>query len=244
MSPARPWVIAHRGDSAHKPENSLAALDSAIAAGADAVECDVRIAGDGILVVSHDADLTRLAGKPAVVEQTPADDLARIAEAAGASILRLSAFLDAARGRTRLMLDVKSLDPAVIDGIAAAVAETGFDPGDIALGLRNADLVGAARAPLSGARILALHGGGAPLDAFLSQGVDLIRLWERDATADTISALKDRGCTVWTTTGGPETDRAVGDSHMHGLATLIAAGIDGLLVNDPVLGRRAVDATL
>jgi glycerophosphoryl diester phosphodiesterase len=54
-----PLVIAHRGDSAACPENTLAAFASAAAAGADGIELDVRLSADGIPVVCHDATLAR-----------------------------------------------------------------------------------------------------------------------------------------------------------------------------------------
>lgn len=57
--PARPVVIAHRGDSAHAPENTLAAFRSAIDAGADWLEMDVQMSADGHLVVIHDTTVDR-----------------------------------------------------------------------------------------------------------------------------------------------------------------------------------------
>ena len=55
---ARP-VIAHRGNSAHAPENSFVAYDQAISLGADALEFDVRLSRDGVPVVLHDPTLER-----------------------------------------------------------------------------------------------------------------------------------------------------------------------------------------
>lgn len=55
----RPWVIAHRGASHVAPENTLSALRSALAAGADTVEVDVRRTADGALVLMHDESLAR-----------------------------------------------------------------------------------------------------------------------------------------------------------------------------------------
>ena len=53
--PAR-FVAAHRGSvSAAAPENTLDAFAAAIAAGADAIELDVRRLADGELVIFHDA---------------------------------------------------------------------------------------------------------------------------------------------------------------------------------------------
>lgn len=55
---ARP-VIAHRGASAHAPENTLPAFELALRQGADAFELDVRLTRDGAPVVMHDATLER-----------------------------------------------------------------------------------------------------------------------------------------------------------------------------------------
>jgi len=55
----QPEIIAHRGYSARAPENTLAALDAALAAGADAVEFDVQVAACGTPVLFHDPMLGR-----------------------------------------------------------------------------------------------------------------------------------------------------------------------------------------
>jgi glycerophosphoryl diester phosphodiesterase len=55
----RPIVVAHRGACVEQPENTLAAFEAAIEAGADAVEFDVRLTRDGHAVVMHDADVAR-----------------------------------------------------------------------------------------------------------------------------------------------------------------------------------------
>ena len=54
MPTTTPLVLAHRGDSAHAPENTLASFDLALAAGADGVELDIHQARDGTFVVHHD----------------------------------------------------------------------------------------------------------------------------------------------------------------------------------------------
>jgi glycerophosphoryl diester phosphodiesterase len=52
-------IIAHRGYSARAPENTLAALEAAVAAGADAVEFDISTAACGTPVLFHDPMLSR-----------------------------------------------------------------------------------------------------------------------------------------------------------------------------------------
>ncbi len=53
------FVVAHRGASAIAPENTLAAIESAIAAGVPMVEVDVQLTSDGQVVLFHDRTLGR-----------------------------------------------------------------------------------------------------------------------------------------------------------------------------------------
>jgi glycerophosphoryl diester phosphodiesterase len=55
---ARP-VIGHRGNRAHAPENTLPSLMEAVALGVDAVEFDLQVSRDGVLVLMHDPTLDR-----------------------------------------------------------------------------------------------------------------------------------------------------------------------------------------
>jgi glycerophosphoryl diester phosphodiesterase len=57
-----PALIAHRGYPHRYPENTLAGLEAAIAAGARHVEVDVQLSADGVPIVFHDDDLERLCG--------------------------------------------------------------------------------------------------------------------------------------------------------------------------------------
>lgn len=55
----RPVVIAHRGSSAHAPENTISAFELAIDQGADVIEFDVQLSSDKSVVVFHDHFLER-----------------------------------------------------------------------------------------------------------------------------------------------------------------------------------------
>ncbi len=55
----RPIVFAHRGASAHAPENTLAAFELALRQGTDAVELDAKLTSDGQIVVIHDQTVDR-----------------------------------------------------------------------------------------------------------------------------------------------------------------------------------------
>jgi glycerophosphoryl diester phosphodiesterase len=55
----QPVIFAHRGASAHAPENTLSAFELALAQNADAIELDVKLSADGYAVVIHDATVDR-----------------------------------------------------------------------------------------------------------------------------------------------------------------------------------------
>ena len=59
LDPKATLVIGHRGNRAHAPENTLESLGEAVALGVDAVEFDLRVSRDGMLVVMHDEALDR-----------------------------------------------------------------------------------------------------------------------------------------------------------------------------------------
>jgi len=59
VTASRILVIAHRGDSAIAPENTLPAFASAVRVGADLVELDYHHTADGVPVVLHDPTLDR-----------------------------------------------------------------------------------------------------------------------------------------------------------------------------------------
>jgi glycerophosphoryl diester phosphodiesterase len=73
-----PLIIGHRGNSHDAPENTLLSFHSAMSAGADGIEFDVRLARDSVPVCIHDATLERTGRIAARVEQLTASELENI----------------------------------------------------------------------------------------------------------------------------------------------------------------------
>lgn len=120
-----PKVIAHRGASHAHPDNSRAAFEAAIAEGADAIECDVQLSADGILVVRHD-----LALNGDLVADLSAAEIARRAP----ETMRFDDLLDWQRNREiGLLVEIKdraavpALATALSADDAAAITVAGFD---------------------------------------------------------------------------------------------------------------------
>jgi len=78
MTRPRPLIIGHRGASARAPENTLAAFELALVAGADGIEFDIRLARDGVPVVIHDATLRRTALRDGSIAALSSTELGRI----------------------------------------------------------------------------------------------------------------------------------------------------------------------
>ena len=71
LDTTRRLIIGHRGAAAHAPENTIAGFKLAERAGADAIELDVRLTGDDVPVVIHDATLYRTTGRSLIVAEQP-----------------------------------------------------------------------------------------------------------------------------------------------------------------------------
>ncbi|MFC9994524.1 glycerophosphodiester phosphodiesterase [Nocardia sp. NPDC127526] len=99
-----PFVVAHRGASAARPEHTLAAYELALQEGADGVECDVRLTKDGHLVCVHDRTVDRTSSGTGAVSEMTLDELEALdfgAAGEPAPILTLAQLIE-------LVLDWKS----------------------------------------------------------------------------------------------------------------------------------------
>jgi glycerophosphoryl diester phosphodiesterase len=96
------WVIAHRGASSERTENTLPAFERAIELGADFVEFDVQASSDGELVVFHDLRLERLTEARGPLRARPAAELREL------GIPTLDEVLELTAGRIGLMVELKS----------------------------------------------------------------------------------------------------------------------------------------
>jgi glycerophosphoryl diester phosphodiesterase len=76
MSP--PTLVAHRGYARHYPENTMPAIEAAVAAGASYVEVDVQLTRDGVPVLFHDRTLDRLCGVSGAVHAYAAAELSNL----------------------------------------------------------------------------------------------------------------------------------------------------------------------
>lgn len=122
--PKRIVAIAHRGEHLHHPENTLAAFQGAVDAGADYFELDVRTTVDGKLVLMHDATVDRMTGGKGEIAKMPFEDLRKLEVGeslgpgfAGSRIPTFDEALAFARGKIGVYIDSKQISAQ--DAVAA-----------------------------------------------------------------------------------------------------------------------------
>ena len=155
-------VTAHRGAALVAPENTISAFQAAIAAGADAIEFDVRLSADGEVVVFHDSDFLRIAGDPRTVSATPLSEIRAIDVGswfhpafAGERIATLAEALESIDRRALAVVELKP-DPHNAGELLDAtlrVIERGGHADAVMLASLSPELVRAARHAAPGQRL-------------------------------------------------------------------------------------------
>lgn len=99
-------IIGHRGAAGMALENTVESIQSAIEAGVDAVEVDVRLTKDGHLVLSHDRDTRRVSAAKHQVHDTLLEELQQIQLHGSKRIATLPEAIEAA-GKVPLYIEGK-----------------------------------------------------------------------------------------------------------------------------------------
>ena len=109
---AFPVIVAHRGASSTRPENTLPSFEEALRLGARIVELDVRLSADGVAVVMHDPTVDRTTDGRGAVRELTAGELARLDAGSPdrpAGVPSLAEVLDLASGRAAVALEIKNI---------------------------------------------------------------------------------------------------------------------------------------
>lgn len=73
-----PIILAHRGDLAHAPENTIPSFSQAIQKGADGVELDAKLTADGHVIVIHDSTVDRTTNGKGKVASFTLDEIRKL----------------------------------------------------------------------------------------------------------------------------------------------------------------------
>jgi glycerophosphoryl diester phosphodiesterase len=230
--------LGHRGASALETENTVEAFARARADGADGVELDVRLTGDGRMVVFHDDDLTRLGGDPARIAETPFSRLRELRLSSGARIATLEEAYEAVGPDLMVNVELKmegvggslgvlvEAAAAVIErlGVGERTLVSSFNPWAVRRWMRRAPRVRAGY----------LFEAASPLHALTAAWLRPFALNPELAlcTPARVARWRRRGAfvVVWTVD-----DPAA-------LSACRAMGVAAIIANDPARARAALSA--
>lgn len=131
----KPYVMAHRGNSAKCPENTFAAFRRAFDEGADILETDLHVTTDGVFVCIHDPTLDRTTLSGGLVEEMTLYELKQVSacygqdEFADERIPTLAETFAVMPPGTILALELKSdqfLNPAVARRLVEEITAAGM----------------------------------------------------------------------------------------------------------------------
>ena len=252
MTADRVLVIAHRGDSARAPENTLPAMRDAAAAGADLVEFDVQRTADGHLIVVHDTTFARTTNVAQVFRGRQNDPVGSFtlsevrqldagswkgARYAGTHVPTLHSLLTTMRPtQTGLLLELK--DPTLYPGYEGQVADQLTTTGFVAAGrvwVHSFDAVSLERlhdlAPSVPVGLIT-ENGAAP-------GADTAWLTTVNTTTGTLSEAKvdsagraDLGVVAWPALTGQDTGTQ--------MERLVDDGVTAIVTDHPAIARSVV----
>jgi glycerophosphoryl diester phosphodiesterase len=223
--------VGHRGAPKEFPANTLRSFQRAVALGATMVECDVRQAAGGVLVLAHDADVTDAQGRTYAVREHDSGFLRHLDLGAGEGVPTLAELVDWAQGKCAVMADMKcegeGIERLVVETLAPLAPASKLAPG-------AGEASRARFRALDPAFPLSLSLGSAEkyrLEETEFEAVldgldtdDVTWVWPM-LTAERIARLHERGIRVyaWTVDDLPT------------MRQLRSAGVDGIISNRPDL---------
>ena len=227
-------VFAHRAGARYAPENTLLALERAIAAQADYAEIDVQRTKDGVVVVVHDADLMRLAGDARKIAET---DYAAFADVRLGSddgsggderrLARLDEFLDRANGRIGLAVELKyyGWDPLLAPQVLAEIRARRAEQEVLIISL---SLQAIAQVRSLAPDIRTGYLSSVSVGSLRHLPVNALALSRQRSTAQTIRDAHARRYEVYVWT--------VNDAA--GMVEMVGRGADGIITDEPIIATR------
>lgn len=233
----KPILVAHRGNSFHAPENTLAAFRSAVDLKIPFIECDIHLTKDGVPVVIHDLHLARTSDHPEnetidamTLEQIKKLDCGRWFHESfsGEKILTLRELLDAPLENVGVMIEVKG-GSAPDERLVAAVLKDVSDHREknpqrqIIVGSKSTNIVRLVKSFLPEIRTVGIVEHEDEFIPHLEQHPNVIAAHKAVLTEDWVRRFHDEGKDVWVWTV----------DHPEEVSYCLKCRVDGIISNDP-----------
>jgi glycerophosphoryl diester phosphodiesterase len=245
MQPSAPFLYAHRGASAHAPENTLAAFQLALEQNADGIELDAKLSSDGVVIVMHDATVNRTTGGEGKVSQKTLSELKAYdagswfsEQYAGEPVPTLAEVFESVGGRLRINVELTNYatpNDALVDRVIELIRKYQLEESVIFSSFHPINLFKARRLlPEVPAALLALDGkAGFLARSFVGRWIspNIIHPYLTDINQEWLRKQHANGrkVNVWTV-NEPEDMRK-----------LFRWGVDGIFTDDPRLARQILE---
>ena len=189
-------IGAHRGAMCHAPENTLPAFEIAIEHGTYRIECDVRRTSDGHLILMHDATVDRTTGGEGQVAEKSLHEIKELRADGDIQIPTFTEALECAKGRTKLLVELKDND--IVDQVVEEIVSAGMESDCTIIAFHEEST---RRARLLNPDIDRGYFFLGPRDVNVPQIIDdfdptLLVVWPRAAIPEMISEAKSMGLKV------------------------------------------------
>lgn len=243
----RMLIIGHRGAPEFAIENTKSSFKAAMAVGVDAIETDLRLSADGHLLVSHDADFSRLGGPSKPIAQCRKSELTKIVLRDGADRIEKPLFMEDALNmfpNARFNVDLKDSGRNIVLAWTSLLMKNGATTRCVTASFRDRTIKLFSKicvnAPISVARfgviaivLLSLFG----IVRTPKRNERLLQVPEqagpiRVLTEKRVKKLQKKGWEIYVWTVDNEQD----------MRRLIEWGIDGIITNRPLMLRKLLES--
>jgi glycerophosphoryl diester phosphodiesterase len=212
-------IIGHRGAKGH-PENTLPSFEAALDQGADGVELDVRLSGDGQLIVVHSPVVGGL-----LVKSTPFEKFRNLGN--GYEIPLLEGVLKRFSGRTFLDIELKERG---FEEQAIAMIKRHAEIKDVMISGLNTDMLNKVHELQPDVQLGFIYNRTQEEQSRHNSPIDFVIPQFRLASRELIEDVHDEDLQVFAWTVNQETE----------MRRLLSLGVNGIITDKPGLLARVL----
>lgn len=228
-------LIAHRSGPDTYPEQTILSGREALSLGADLVEIDVRLTGDGQPAMTHDPNTLRVFGvDKAIHDMTAAEfrSLRHAEDPAFSSHMIADVF---ASGLKPLLIHIK--ETQALPALLKVIDEYDYAP-YVTIGVPDIACVRSIRAHDPSIKILSFMNSVDLLQDMIDEGVEYIRLWEGWLNEERVAMVKNSSAQLWVMSGKAKVN--AGCPSEEALKKILSYKPDGLLINEIRFAKRVI----
>ena len=226
-----PLVIAHRGDSSHELENSLAAFHRALSYPVDMIELDIRMSRDKVLYVMHDKLTGRTADTNIDIERSTSARISKVRLKNNEPVPTLTDVIKAVSGAAGLNLEIKSAGAGL--ETARYLASSDYKAYVLISSFKEEEVL-TIRHELPNVPVSLIFDFFKVRDVpkYRARGYKIVSLRKKTVTDELVAACHEQGLEVyvWTVDEGDE------------MRKFIAMGVDGIYSNRPGILKSIINA--